>query len=81
MANFEDLRRYQLHLAASGAGVPTLNQTISTLRFFFKVTLGQPDIVERTAFVHEPSKLPVVLSQRKWRDCSMRHRRSNTRRR
>ena len=61
-ANFEDLRRYQLQLAASGAGVPTLNQTISTLRFFFKITLGRPDIVERTAFVHEPSKLPVVLS-------------------
>jgi integrase/recombinase XerD len=61
-ANFDDLRRYQLHLATSGAGVPTLNQTISTLRFFFKVTLGRPDIVERTAFVHEPSKLPVVLS-------------------
>ena len=61
-ADFEDLRRYQLHLAASGAGVPTLNQTISTLRFFFMVTLGRPDIVERTAFVHEPSKLPVVLS-------------------
>ncbi len=61
-ANFEDLRRYQLQLAASGAGVPTLNQTISTLRFFFKVTLGRPDVVERTAFVHEPSKLPVVLS-------------------
>ena len=55
-ANFEDLRRYQLQLAASGAGVPTLNQTISTLRFFFKVTLGRPDIVERTAFVHEPSR-------------------------
>jgi integrase/recombinase XerD len=61
-ANFEDLRCYQLHLAASGAGVPTLNQTLSTLRFFFKVTLGRPDIVERTAFVHEPRKLPVVLS-------------------
>src|ERR1700720_915297 len=61
-ASFEDVRRYQLHLAASGAGVPTLNQTISTLRFFFKVTLGRPDIVERTAFVHEPSKLPGVLS-------------------
>jgi len=61
-ANFEDLRRYQLHLAASGAGVPTLNQTISTLRFFFKVTLGRPDLVEHTAFVHEPRKLPVVLS-------------------
>src|SRR6202023_4367517 len=61
-ANFEDLRRYQLHLAGSGGGVPAPNQTISTLRFFFKVTLGRPDIVERTAFVHEPSKLPIVLS-------------------
>jgi len=25
-ASFEDVRRYQLHLATSGAGVPTLNQ-------------------------------------------------------
>ena len=32
-ASFEDVRRYQLHLAASGAGVPTINQTVSTLRF------------------------------------------------
>jgi integrase/recombinase XerD len=61
-ASSEDVRRYQLHLAASGVGIPTLNQTVSTLRFFFKVTLGRPDLVERTAFVHEPRKLPVVLS-------------------
>jgi site-specific recombinase XerD len=61
-ASVEDVRRYQLHLAASGVGVPTLNQTVSTLRFFFKVTLGRPDIVERTAFIREPRKLPVVLS-------------------
>ena len=27
-ASFEDVRRFQLHLAASGAGVPTLNQTV-----------------------------------------------------
>jgi hypothetical protein len=32
-ASFEDVRRYQLHLAASGVGVPALNQTVSTLRF------------------------------------------------
>jgi integrase/recombinase XerD len=31
-ATFEDVRRYQLHLRASGAGVPTINQTVSTLR-------------------------------------------------
>jgi integrase/recombinase XerD len=31
-ASFEDVRRYQLHLTASGVGVPTINQTVSTLR-------------------------------------------------
>jgi site-specific recombinase XerD len=61
-ATFEDVRRYQLHLAASGVGVPTLNQTVSTLRFFFRVTLKRHDIVEHTHFIHEPRKLPVVLS-------------------
>jgi integrase/recombinase XerD len=30
-ASSEDVRRYQLHLTASGVGVPTLNQTVSTL--------------------------------------------------
>ena len=61
-ASFEDVRRYQLHLAANGVGVPTINQTVSTLRFFFKVTLGRPGIVEHTHAIHEPRKLPVVLS-------------------
>jgi len=61
-ASFEDVRRYQLHLTVSGVGIPTINQTISTLRFFFKVTLGRSDIVNHTQFVHEPRKLPVVLS-------------------
>ena len=61
-ASFEDVRRYQLHLAASGVGVPTLNQTVSTLRFFFKVTLKRQDIVEHTHVIHELRKLPAVLS-------------------
>jgi hypothetical protein len=60
-ASFEDVRRYQLHLATSGAGVPTLNQSVSTLRFFFRITLGRADILNHTQFVHEPRKLPVVL--------------------
>ncbi len=33
-ASFEVVRRYQLHLAASGVGAPRVSQTISTLRFF-----------------------------------------------
>jgi integrase/recombinase XerD len=61
-ATFEDVRRYQLHLAASSIGVPTINQTVSTLRFFFRVTLRRHDIVEHTHFIHQPRKLPVVLS-------------------
>ncbi len=61
-ASFEDVRRYQLHLAAGGVGVPTINQTVSTLRFFFKVTLKRHEIVEHTHVIHEPRKLPVVLS-------------------
>jgi integrase/recombinase XerD len=61
-ASFEDVRRYQLHLAESGVGVPTLNQTVATLRFFFRVTLKCHAIVEHTTFIREPRKLPVVLS-------------------
>src|ERR1700686_3514197 len=61
-ASFEDVRRYQLHLAASGAGVPTLNQSTATLRFFFRVMLGRGDIMNHTQFAGEPRKLPVVLS-------------------
>src|SRR6201987_769237 len=61
-ASFEDVRRYQLHLAASGVGVPTINQTVSTLRFFFRVTLKRHEIVEHPHVIHEPRKLPVVLS-------------------
>jgi integrase/recombinase XerD len=61
-ASFEDVRRYQLHLAARGVGVPTRNQNVATLRFFFRVTLRRHAIVEHTTFIHEPRKLPVVLS-------------------
>jgi integrase/recombinase XerD len=61
-ASFEDVRRYQLHLAASGVGVATLNETAVSLRFFFRVTLKRQDIIEHTHFIREPRKLPVVLS-------------------
>ncbi len=61
-ASLEDVRRFQLHLAQSGAHPPILNHTVSALRFFFRVTLKRYDIVEHTTFIHEPRKLPVVLS-------------------
>ena len=61
-ASFEDVRRYQLHLVSSGAGVPTINHTLTALRFFFMVTLLKPDVVVQLPFVREPRRLPVVLS-------------------
>jgi len=62
MASPEDVRRFQLHLAQCGAHVSMLNHTVSALRFFFGLTLGRHDIVEYTTFIHEPRRLPVVLS-------------------
>ena len=61
-ASFEDVRRFQLHLATNGARTPILNHTVAALRFFFRVTLRRSAIIEHTAFIHEPRKLPVVLS-------------------
>jgi integrase/recombinase XerD len=61
-ASFEDIRRFQLHLASSGASTPIRNQTVAALRFFFRVTLRRSAIVEHTAFIHEPRKLPVILN-------------------
>jgi integrase/recombinase XerD len=75
------LRRYRLHLVASGAGVPTISHSLTALRFLFLVTLRKPAIVLDMPFVREPRRLPVVLSRRRWRVCSMRHRASSTRRR
>jgi len=78
-ASFEDVRRYQLHLATSGVGVPTSTKALRRWRFFFRVTLRRHDILEHTHFIREPRKLPVVLSPEEWHGCSMPRRGSNTR--
>ena len=61
-ASNEDLRRFQLHLSEKRVGAPTINLTISGLRFFFTVTLDRTDAVKQLTFVAEPRKIPVVLS-------------------
>src|SRR6202163_168275 len=61
-ASFEDVRRFQLHVAQSGVGTGAFNAIVAALRFFFRVTLKRSDIIEHTAFLHAPRKLPVVLS-------------------
>ena len=61
-ASHEDLRLFQLHLTEDRVGAPTINSTVSALRFFFGVTLDRADAARHLTFVHEPRKLPLVLS-------------------
>jgi integrase/recombinase XerD len=61
-AEAEDVRRFQLHLTAKGAGTPTINATVSALRFFFTVTLNRANLARPLSSIHEPRKMPVVLS-------------------
>jgi site-specific recombinase XerD len=62
-AGFEDIRRYQLHLASSDLGVSSRNGAMTALRFFFRATLDRPEVTDRVVFTREPRRLPVVLSQ------------------
>jgi integrase/recombinase XerD len=62
-ASAEDLRRYQLHLVDHGLSSTSLNATITGLKFFFETTLDRPELIAKMHPVHEPRKLPVVLSR------------------
>ena len=61
-ATAEELRAFQLHLTETGVQPPTINATVTALRFFFKVTLDRPETTRHLVFVYEPRKLPRVLS-------------------
>src|SRR2546427_70456 len=61
-ATVEDLRRFQLHQRQSGVQPPSINNSVSALRFFFTATLDRPDLARRLTVVREPLRLPAVLS-------------------
>jgi integrase/recombinase XerD len=61
-ATAEDVRRFQVHQAESGVQPPTINCSVSALRFFFGVTLDRPDLSRRLVLARYPRKLPTVLS-------------------
>ena len=58
----EHVRAYQVHLAAQQRSWAHINQVSCALRFFYSVTLGRREALERIVSAREPSKLPVVLS-------------------
>jgi integrase/recombinase XerD len=61
-ATAEDLRLFQLHQTQSGMQPPSINSTVSALRFFFTVTLDRPDLSRRLTVVPQPRRIPPVLS-------------------
>jgi integrase/recombinase XerD len=61
-ATAEDLRRFQLHQTRTGVHPPSINGSVSALRFFFTVTLDRPEMARHLTFVREPRKMPAVLS-------------------
>ena len=58
----EEVRAYQLHLIGLKRAWSHINQVTCALRFFYVVTLGRKDAVERIISAREPLKLPLVLS-------------------
>jgi len=62
-ASAEDLRRYQLYLVDHGISPISLNAAITGLKFLFATTLDHPELLTKMHAVHEPRKLPVVLSR------------------
>jgi site-specific recombinase XerD len=62
-ANVEDLRRYQLYLVEHGISSISLNASITGLKFLFETTLDHPELLAKMHAVHEPRKLPVILSR------------------
>ena len=61
-AQAEDIRRFQVHQREIGVQPPTINGSVSALRFFFNVTLDRPDLSRRLVLARFPRKLPAVLS-------------------
>ena len=61
-ATADDQRRFQVHQFETGVQPPTINGSVSALRFRFATTLDRQDFSRRLVLVHHPRKLPTVLS-------------------
>ena len=61
-ATFEDIRRFQLHLAETGVSICTRNVIMTGLRFLFRVTLRRLDLAAEMYHLRAPQKIPLVIS-------------------
>src|SRR5664279_5921181 len=61
-ATAEDIRRFQLHLAETGASICNRNRIMTGLRFLLRVTLRRLDLAAEIYHIREPQKIPQVMS-------------------
>ncbi|MBL0121932.1 MAG: site-specific integrase [Betaproteobacteria bacterium] len=62
-ATDEELRNYQLYLVDHGISPVSLNATITGLKFFFEITVGDTELMGKMQPVRVPRTLPVILSR------------------
>ena len=60
----EHIREFQVYLVQrKKASWSQYNQSVCALRFFYRVCLGKPWMIEHIPFPKQPKRLPVVLSR------------------
>lgn len=59
----EQVREYQLHLLSQRVSWSVFNICVSGLKFFYGITLGRADVVEKLSYGKKPRNLPTVLSR------------------
>jgi len=60
----DDVKGFQQHLVESGTSICTRNQTMTGVKFLFRVTLRRHDLVAEVFHLREPDRVPLVLSQK-----------------
>jgi len=60
----DDVKGFQQHLIESGVSICTRNQTMTGVKFLFRVTLRRHDLVAEIFHLREPDRVPLVLSQK-----------------
>ncbi len=60
----DDVKGFQQYLIESGMSICTRNQTMTGVKFLFRVTLRRHDLVAEIFHLREPDRVPLVLSQK-----------------
>ena len=60
----DDVKYFQQYLIESGVSICTRNQTMTGVKFLFRVTLRRHDLVAEIFHLKEPVKIPLVLSKK-----------------